>query len=95
MQPLRWKCRSPPTWLSKPGALARPGACTLTFMVGGAVRGGDRGRSGTVTSVLFSNSCFLENQTQACQLPLPEPAHEAGDEGYLPWQSCGVQLPVQ
>ena len=31
----------------------------LTFMVGGAVRGGDSGRSGRVTSELLASSCFL------------------------------------
>lgn len=31
----------------------------LTFMVGGAVRGGDSGRSGKVTSELLASSCFL------------------------------------
>lgn len=49
----------------------------LTFMVGGAVSGGDRGRSGTGTSALLSSSCFLQNQTRAGQLPRPEPADKS------------------
>lgn len=63
--------------------IARRGvAHALTFMVGGAVRGGDSGRSGTVTSVLFSSSCFLKNQRQARQLPpCTEQEREVGDKG--------------
>lgn len=89
-------------WTARPQpGTASPGrrgvARTLTFMVGGAVRGGDSGRSGTVTSVLFSSSCFLKNQTQAYQLPPRlEQEREAGDKGLSSLakpRACG--LPVK
>jgi len=47
----------PPAPLNVPSPLTSPKP--LTFMVGGAVRGGDNGRSGRVTSELLASSCFL------------------------------------
>lgn len=40
----------------------------LTFMVGGAVRGGDSGRSGRVTSELLASSCFLQRDQRTQKL---------------------------
>lgn len=68
---------------SKSGPRAGPCAHrgrTLTFMVGGAVSGGDSGRSGTVTSELFSSSCFLKNQRQASASPRAGQQRQAGDK---------------
>ena len=47
----------PPAPCNVPSPLPSPKP--LTFMVGGAVRGGDSGRSGRVTSELLASSCFL------------------------------------
>lgn len=77
-----------PAWTAHPrtGAASRRGqrpprsARALTFMVGGAVSGGDSGRSGRVTSELFSSSCFLQNRMRASQLSLHPKVWEASEQ---------------
>lgn len=77
-----------PAWTAHPrtGAASRRGqrpprsARTLTFMVGGAVSGGDSGRSGRVTSELFSSSCFLQNRMRAGQLSLHPKVWEESEQ---------------
>lgn len=59
-------------WLRSPSLL--PHTQPLTFMVGGAVRGGDSGRSGRVTSELLASSCFLGRNRKTGQVSRGQPA---------------------